>query len=253
MHSCRVLLVHHGFQIFWGQGQGFGMTVVQHGVLRNCENLKGKITEQLLHFSVTSASSGVLAWELLEKRNFQFDLVLTDVILPCLSGLDLLSKIKSYEASKQIPVVMMSTHDSLETVLNCLSKEAADFLVKPVRKNELKNLWQHVWRRCKSSSIGGSRIGTGKEDVPKSHVGSYNNVTGSNGDSENISSGLNVQGGSDNGSGNQVCNIKPFPVLALKVVSVILTEETHSPSLSFDMWSVPALSCIDLRFQEGIQ
>jgi CheY-like chemotaxis protein len=153
MHSCRVLLVHHGFQIFWGQGQGFGMTVVQHGVLRNCENLKGKVTEQLLHFSVTSASSGVLAWELLEKRNFQFDLVLTDVILPCLSGLDLLSKIKSYEASKQIPVVMMSTHDSLETVLNCLSKEAADFLVKPVRKNELKNLWQHVWRRCKSVCI----------------------------------------------------------------------------------------------------
>jgi hypothetical protein len=147
----------------------------------------------------------------------------------------------------------MSTHDSLDTVFNCLSKEAADFLVKPVRKNELKNLWQHVWRRCNSSSIGGSRIGTGKEDVRKSHVGSDNNVTGSNGDSENISTGLNVQGGSDNGSGNHVCNIKPFPVLALKVVSVILIEETHSPSLSFDMWSVPALSCIDLRFQEGIQ
>ncbi|CAK9192923.1 unnamed protein product [Sphagnum troendelagicum] len=166
---------------------------VVSALLRNC------------NYEVTSASSGALAWELLEKRNFQFDLVLTDVILPCLSGLDLLSKIKSYEACKQIPVVMMSTHDSLDTVFNCLSKEAADFLVKPVRKNELKNLWQHVWRRCKSSSIGGSRIGTGKEDVPKSHVGSDNNVTGSNGDSENISSGLNVQGGSDNGSGNQVC------------------------------------------------
>ncbi|CAK9858522.1 unnamed protein product [Sphagnum jensenii] len=166
---------------------------VVSALLRNC------------NYEVTSASSGALAWELLEKRNFQFDLVLTDVILPCLSGLDLLSKIKSYEACKQIPVVMMSTHDSLDTVFNCLSKEAADFLVKPVRKNELKNLWQHVWRRCKSSSIGGSRIGTGNEDVPKSHVGSDNNVTGSNGDSENISSGLNVQGGSDTGSGNQVC------------------------------------------------
>jgi DNA-binding response OmpR family regulator len=47
----------------------------------------------------------------------------------------------------------MSTHDSLDTVFNCLSKEAADFLVKPVRKNELKNLWQHVWRRCKSVCI----------------------------------------------------------------------------------------------------
>jgi len=33
-----------------------------------------------------------------------------------------------------------------------LSKGAVDFLVKPLRKNELKNLWQHVWRRCHSVS-----------------------------------------------------------------------------------------------------
>jgi pseudo-response regulator 5 len=26
-------------------------------------------------------------------------------------------------------------------------KGAADFLVKPLRKNELRNLWQHVWRK----------------------------------------------------------------------------------------------------------
>lgn len=44
----------------------------------------------------------------------------------------------------------MSTHDSMGIVFKCLSKGAVDFLVKPVRKNELKNLWQHVWRRCHS-------------------------------------------------------------------------------------------------------
>lgn len=35
----------------------------------------------------------------------------------------------------------------MEIVYQCLTKGAADFLVKPVRKNELKNLWQHVWRK----------------------------------------------------------------------------------------------------------
>lgn len=47
---------------------------------------------------------------------------------------------------------VMSSHDSMNVVFKCLSKGAVDFLVKPVRKNELKNLWQHVWRRCTSVS-----------------------------------------------------------------------------------------------------
>ena len=47
---------------------------------------------------------------------------------------------------------MMSSNDAMGTVFKCLSKGAVDFLVKPIRKNELKNLWQHVWRRCHSVS-----------------------------------------------------------------------------------------------------
>lgn len=47
---------------------------------------------------------------------------------------------------------VMSSHDSMGIVFKCLSKGAADFLVKPIRRNELKNLWQHVWRRCHSVS-----------------------------------------------------------------------------------------------------
>lgn len=41
----------------------------------------------------------------------------------------------------------MSSHDSISMVLKCMLKGAADFLIKPVRRNELRNLWQHVWRR----------------------------------------------------------------------------------------------------------
>lgn len=41
----------------------------------------------------------------------------------------------------------MSSHDSIGIVFKCMLKGAVDFLVKPVRKNELRNLWQHVWRK----------------------------------------------------------------------------------------------------------
>jgi len=46
-----------------------------------------------------------------------------------------------------ILIAVTSKQDSMEIVYQCLTKGAADFLVKPVRKNELKNLWQHVWRK----------------------------------------------------------------------------------------------------------
>jgi pseudo-response regulator 5 len=42
---------------------------------------------------------------------------------------------------------VMSSQDSISTVYKCMLRGAADYLVKPLRKNELRNLWQHVWRR----------------------------------------------------------------------------------------------------------
>jgi pseudo-response regulator 5 len=47
----------------------------------------------------------------------------------------------------------MSSNDSVSMVFKCMLKGAADFLVKPIRKNELRNLWQHVWRKQLSSGV----------------------------------------------------------------------------------------------------
>ena len=52
-----------------------------------------------------------------------------------------------------IVVSVMSTQDSVNTVYKCMLKSAADYLVKPLRRNELRNLWQHVWRRQSSQSL----------------------------------------------------------------------------------------------------
>ncbi|KAG4172010.1 hypothetical protein ERO13_A12G246400v2 [Gossypium hirsutum] len=50
---------------------------------------------------------------------------------------------------------VMSSQDSVSTVYKCMLRGAADYLVKPVRRNELRNLWQHAWRR-QSSIIDGN-------------------------------------------------------------------------------------------------
>lgn len=92
------------------------------------------------------------AWGVMRERAYAFDLVLTEVTMPTLSGIELLSRIVASDECKNIPVIMMSSQDSIGTVLRCMQKGAVDFLVKPVRKNELRNLWQHVWRRHAVSS-----------------------------------------------------------------------------------------------------
>ncbi|KAL4652786.1 hypothetical protein ACB092_01G256700 [Castanea dentata] len=98
-------------------------------------------------YKVAAVSDGLKAWETLKGRPHNIDLVLTEVELPSISGFALLTLIMEHDVCKNIPVIMMSSNDAITTVLKCMLKGAADFLIKPVRKNELRNLWQHVWRR----------------------------------------------------------------------------------------------------------
>ncbi|KAL8135993.1 hypothetical protein AgCh_010562 [Apium graveolens] len=124
-----------------------------------------------LNYDVIVAANGLQAWRYLEDLSNHIDIVLTEVVMPFLSGVGLLCKITSHEIRKSIPVIMMSSHDSMGLVFKCLSKGAVDFLGKPIRKNELKNLWQHIWRRCHSSSGSASESGTYTQKSVKSKSG----------------------------------------------------------------------------------
>ncbi|MFS7961629.1 putative response regulator and transcription factor RR-A-type family [Helianthus anomalus] len=103
-------------------------------------------------YKVAAVSDGLKAWEVLKGRSHSIDLILTEVELPSISGFALLTLIMEHQVCKNIPVIMMSAHESVSTVYKCMLRGASDFLVKPVRKNELKNLWQHVWRRQSSTT-----------------------------------------------------------------------------------------------------
>ncbi|GLT43272.1 hypothetical protein SLA2020_172340 [Shorea laevis] len=177
-------------------------------LVENDESTRNVVSALLLNCSyefilaVSAAANGLQAWKILEDLTNHVDLVLTEVAMPVVSGLGLLSKITSHKSVKNIPVIMMSSDDSMGLVFNCLSKGAVDFLVKPIRNNELKNLWQHVWRRCHSSSGSGSESGTRSKGSTKSKCNDESeNNTGSSDERDNGSDGLIVSNGSDNGSG----------------------------------------------------
>ncbi|KAL5574306.1 hypothetical protein UlMin_023903 [Ulmus minor] len=113
---------------------------VVSALLRNCS------------YEVNAVANGLQAWKILEDSNNHINLVLKEGVMPILSRIGLLCKLMRHKSLKNIPVIMMSSHDSMGIVCKCLSKGVVDFLVKPIRKNGLKNLWQHLWRRCHSVS-----------------------------------------------------------------------------------------------------
>lgn len=134
-------------------------------------------------YRVTAVPDGLKAWEVLKGRPHNIDLILTEVDLPSISGFALLTLVMEHDICKNIPVIMMSTQDSVSTVYKCMMRGAADYLVKPVRRNELRNLWQHVWRRQSSTvsgnetqdeSVGQQKIeATSENDAASNHSSGY--------------------------------------------------------------------------------
>src|SRR3954463_10110188 len=63
------------------------------------------------------------------------DLVLTDLKLPGMSGLELLEKVRAQNA--ELPVVVMSAFGTVEIAVEAMKKGAADFLPKPFSLDHL--------------------------------------------------------------------------------------------------------------------
>jgi len=88
---------------------------------------------QMGGFSVEVAQSGQEAIEKIEKD--VFDLVLTDLKMPGMDGLDLLKMIKG--TRPEVMVILMTAYGSIETAVEAMKVGANDYVTKPVDFNEL--------------------------------------------------------------------------------------------------------------------
>jgi adenylate cyclase len=80
--------------------------------------------------TVVFAEHGGEALDLL--RNQQFDLMLLDVLMPELDGYQVLGELKVDLHLRDIPVIMTSSLDELDSVVKCLEMGAEDYLTKPI-------------------------------------------------------------------------------------------------------------------------
>ncbi|KAJ0030577.1 hypothetical protein Pint_14534 [Pistacia integerrima] len=108
-----------------------------------------KVIETLLQkcqYQVTTTNQAVTALKMLRENRNKYDLVISDVNMPDMDGFKLLELVG---LEMDLPVIMLSAHSDTKLVMKGISHGAVDYLLKPVRIEELKNIWQHVVRKKK--------------------------------------------------------------------------------------------------------
>lgn len=93
------------------------------------------IKKNLGDWDITSAFSGQEAIEILETNPIQ--LVVTDIGMPGMNGIELLQEIK--KKNPIIQVIIVSASEDLSDLIRILEAGANDFLLKPLKKNELED------------------------------------------------------------------------------------------------------------------
>ncbi len=99
-----------------------------------CDSLKRVLSKE--GYTVDTAGSAESAIEMLDAA--VYDLIITDIILPGITGIELLKKIKE-RLPEQI-VIITTAYASLETAVEALRTGAYDYVVKPVMHEEIKQI-----------------------------------------------------------------------------------------------------------------
>lgn len=94
---------------------------------RSLQEILGQALKQN-GFEVKEALNGQDGLDLVEK--FGPDLILLDLILPKINGFEVLEKIKKNEATKNIPVIILTNLENSEDIQRVLELGAFDYLVK---------------------------------------------------------------------------------------------------------------------------
>jgi len=81
------------------------------------------------------AGNGFEALKTLPTR--RFDLIITDINMPDINGLELIGYVKSNPAYRDIPLIIVSTEKSEEDKKRGIALGAAGYVVKPFKKEEL--------------------------------------------------------------------------------------------------------------------
>lgn len=89
-----------------------------------------KLSLQFKGYTLVEMVDGQLAWEELQREPAKYDLLLSDIAMPNMTGLELLARVRADERFKSLPVVICSAEEDA-TEAGMMELGASAFLVKP--------------------------------------------------------------------------------------------------------------------------
>jgi putative two-component system response regulator len=100
-------------------------------VVDDNENNRDMLSRRLMRlgYVVHTAEDGLAALKMM--ASVKFDLVLLDVMMPGLDGYEVLQRMKADENLRDIPVLMISALQEIESIVRCITLGAEDYLPKP--------------------------------------------------------------------------------------------------------------------------
>jgi DNA-binding response OmpR family regulator len=120
---------------------------------RMAELLRKGLTEE--GHTATSVPDGVQGLDL--AKNYEFDVIILDLMLPRLSGYDLVKRLRTEKI--RTPVLMLTARDSVPDIVRGLDLGADDYMTKPFSFDELVARLRAVRRRAIAAEDTGLRIG----------------------------------------------------------------------------------------------
>jgi len=96
------------------------------------------LLEEAGDYFFVEAGNGFEALKALPTR--RFDLIITDINMPDINGLELISYVKSNPTYRDIPLIIVSTEKSEEDKKRGLALGAVGYIVKPFTKDELREM-----------------------------------------------------------------------------------------------------------------
>ena len=89
------------------------------------------------NYELYYASGGIKAFSLLET--LEPDVILLDIMMPEMDGIEVCQRLKSNDTYKSIPVIMVTALNSKEDLAHALDQGASDFVTKPINSLELRS------------------------------------------------------------------------------------------------------------------
>lgn len=97
-------------------------------------------------FEVVTAADGSKALEMIKEEQDKFKLVVTDLYMPIMNGLELIREIRNLDSYKGVPILFLTTESQLDKKKEAKKAGATGWIVKPFQPEKLVKALKKVLR-----------------------------------------------------------------------------------------------------------